>query len=72
MSPVPAHTEEARTGEGDNNDDRHKAMRTINVEVPEEVYWHVRTCATESRLPMKEFMARFCREAKPISDRMER
>jgi hypothetical protein len=40
-------------------------MRTLNVEVPEEIYWHVRKCATESRLSMKEFMAIFCREAHP-------
>ncbi len=37
--------------------------RTINVEVPETVYWHVRKCATESRLSMKEYMAMFCQEA---------
>ena len=40
-------------------------LRTLNVEVPEEVYWHVRECATESRLSMKEYMAKFCREAWP-------
>ena len=40
-------------------------LRTLNVEVPEEVYWHVRQCATESRLSMKEYMAMFCREAWP-------
>jgi hypothetical protein len=38
--------------------------RAINVEVPEEVYWHVRECATQSHLPMKDFMAKFCREAR--------
>lgn len=40
-------------------------LRTLNVEIPEEAYWHIRKCATESRLAMKEFMARFCREARP-------
>jgi hypothetical protein len=39
--------------------------RTINVEVPEGVYWHVRQCATASRLSMKGFMAKFCMEAFP-------
>ncbi len=37
--------------------------RTISVEVPAWVYWHVRKCAMESRLSMKEYMARFCGEA---------
>lgn len=37
--------------------------RTINVEVPESIYWHVRKCATESRLSMKEYMTRLCGEA---------
>ena len=41
------------------------ASRTINVEVPEQVYWHIRRCATQSRLSMKDFMAKFCREARP-------
>lgn len=41
--------------------------RTINVEVPETVYWHVRKCATESRLSMKEYMTMFCQEAWPYS-----
>jgi hypothetical protein len=44
-------------------------LRTLNVEVPEEVYWHVRKCATESRLSMKEYMARFCQEARPYPPR---
>ncbi len=39
--------------------------RTINVEVPQSIYWRVRECATESRLPMKEYMARLCAEAWP-------
>lgn len=40
--------------------------KTINVEVPEWIYWHVRRCATESQMSMKEFMAAFCQTAKPI------
>lgn len=39
--------------------------RTINVEVPEPVYWHVRRCAIESQLSMKDYMAKFCQEAWP-------
>ena len=42
-----------------------EGCRTINVAVPEEVYWHIRRCATESKASMKEFMTRFCLEAKP-------
>jgi hypothetical protein len=38
-------------------------LRTINVEVPETVYWHVRQCAIASRLSMKDYMAKFCQEA---------
>jgi hypothetical protein len=40
-------------------------LRTINVEVPETVYWHVRQCAIASRLSMKDYMAKFCMEAFP-------
>ena len=39
------------------------STKTINVEVPDWVYWHVRKFATESRLSMKEYMTRFCGEA---------
>ena len=39
--------------------------KTLNVLVPAEAYWHVRRCATESHLSMKEYMARFCLEARP-------
>ncbi len=46
--------------------------RTINVEVPETVYWHVRKCATESRLSMKEYMTRFCQEASPYNEEHHR
>jgi hypothetical protein len=44
-----------------------RKLRAINVEVPEEVYWHVRNCAIQSRLAMKDFMARFCQDARPYS-----
>ncbi len=42
-------------------------LRTLNVEIPEETYWHVRKCATESRLSVKDYMAIFCEEALPYS-----
>jgi hypothetical protein len=40
--------------------------KILNVEIPESAYWHVRQCATESRMSMKDFMAIFCKEAKVI------
>lgn len=39
--------------------------RTINVEVPNSVYWHIRKCAIESQLSMKDYMSKFCMEAFP-------
>ena len=47
-------------------------LRTLNVVVPEKVYWHVRKCAIESRLSMKDFMALFCQEARPYPSAGER
>ena len=47
-------------------------LRTLNVVVPEKVYWHVRKCAIESRLSMKEYMAKFCQEAWPYPSAGER
>lgn len=43
------------------------SKRTINVEVPDSVYWHIRKCAIESQLSMKDYMSRFCLEAFPYS-----
>jgi hypothetical protein len=45
--------------------------KILNVEIPESVYWHVRKCATESRMSMKDFMAIFCKEAKAIDTSVE-
>lgn len=45
---------------------RHQNMRAINVNVPDEVYWHVRRCATASRMSLKEYMTAFCRQAQPL------
>lgn len=44
----------------------HTSKKVLNVEVPEVVYWHIRKCATESRMSMKEFMSVFCTTATPI------
>ena len=53
------------TREDETHDDE---TRTVNVVVPEETYWHVRRCATASKMSMKDFMNRFCLEARPYSD----
>ncbi len=44
----------------------YRNYRAINVQVPEEVYWHVRRCATASKMSLKEFMSAFCRQAQPL------
>lgn len=43
-----------------------QATRTLNVELPAAVYWHIRECATLSRMSLKEFMSEFGRSAQPI------
>lgn len=43
-----------------------QATRTLNVELPATVYWHLRECATLSRMSLKEFMSEFGRTAEPI------
>jgi len=40
--------------------------RTLNVELPASVYWHIRECATLSRMSLKEFMSEFGIRAEPI------
>lgn len=40
--------------------------RVLNVAIPEWVYWHIRRCATESRMSLKSFMAVFCQSARPL------
>lgn len=42
-------------------------MRTLNVELPACVYWHLRECATLSRMSLKEFMSEFGLTAQPIT-----
>lgn len=43
-----------------------KPTRILNVEIPETEYWHIRKCATESRMSLKQFMAVFCKTARPV------
>lgn len=40
--------------------------KVLNVSVPASTYWHIRRCASESRMSVKAFMAKFCRTATPI------
>lgn len=42
-------------------------MKVLNVAIPESIYWHIRRCATDSRMSVKEFMAKFCKTAKPFN-----
>ena len=42
------------------------ATKVLNVSVPASVYWHIRSCATESRMSVKDFMTHFCKTATPI------
>jgi len=45
--------------------------RVLNVAIPESVYWHLRQCATESRLSMKEYMTEIGRQAKAFVKQAE-
>jgi hypothetical protein len=58
------HRENNATPTGGSTAEKPCSYRVINVAVPEEVYWHIRQCATKSKMSMKDFMARFCREAR--------
>lgn len=40
--------------------------KALNVVLPDDVYWHLRKCAIQSRMSLKEFMIQFCRRAEPI------
>lgn len=40
--------------------------KVLNVVIPEATYWHLRRCATASKMSMKEFMAIFCLTATPV------
>ncbi len=41
-------------------------IKTLNVTLPESVYWHIRECANTSRMSIKEFMEHFGKLAKPF------
>jgi len=43
-----------------------EGYRTLNAVVPEAIYWLIRRCATESKLSMKGYLAKFCCEAHPF------
>lgn len=45
--------------------------RVLNVAIPESVYWHLRQCATESRLSMKDYMSKIGKRAKAIDMQSE-
>jgi hypothetical protein len=40
--------------------------RVLHVIVPEAILWHVRAMASESRLPMKQYVAMILKDARPI------
>jgi hypothetical protein len=40
--------------------------RVLHVIVPEAILWHVRAMASESRLPMKQYVAAILKDARPI------
>lgn len=42
--------------------------KTINVQVPDKIYWLVRECAVKSRCSMKEYVTRFCLHALPLDE----
>jgi hypothetical protein len=42
--------------------------RTINVQVPDVIYWKVRESAVKSKCSMKEYVTRLCLHAKPLDE----
>lgn len=59
--------EELREVEGRDQSSPASPTKVLNVSVPKSVYWHIRSCASESRMSIKKFMAHFCRTATPIN-----
>ena len=59
--------EELREVEGRDQSSLASPTKVLNVSVPKSVYWHIRSCASESRMSIKNFMAHFCRTATPIN-----
>lgn len=62
----PKNEEDALVRAGPHPNTDHVRRKVLNVSVPEPVYWHIRQCANESRMSLKQFMAAFCQTAKPI------
>lgn len=48
--------------------DQNSSSRTkvLHVEIPEPTYWHIRKCAIESQMSMKDFVAELGRTASPF------
>lgn len=40
--------------------------KVLHVEIPEPTYWHIRKCAIESQLSMKDFVTELGRTASPF------
>lgn len=40
--------------------------KVLHAEIPEATYWHIRKCAIESQLSMKDFVAELGRTASPF------
>ena len=40
--------------------------KVLHVEIPEPTYWHIRKCAIESQMSMKDFVAELGRTASPF------
>ena len=45
-----------------------KRNRTINVQVPDVIYWKVRESAVKSQGSMKEYVTRLCLHARPLDE----
>ena len=43
------------------------STKVLNVSVPASVYWHIRRCASQSRMSVKAFISEFCQTATPIN-----
>ena len=46
-------------------------FKFLHVQIPEEVYIHVRTAALRSRMPFKDFIAHYLAEATPYLKKPE-
>jgi len=46
--------------------DLEEPERTLNVRISASTYWHIRDCANQSRMSVKDFMERFGKLATPF------